>query len=72
MFGSLIFCGILVSWAVVTDADTRVAETAVLGAFGMASVIVTAYIGGAVYEDVRLTQLRKVENDQSESEGETD
>ena len=66
VFGSLIFCGLLVGWAVITGADTSVAETAVLGAFGMASVIVTAYISGAVYEDVRLNQLRKVENGESE------
>lgn len=66
VFGSLIFCGLLVGWAVISGADTSVAETAVLGAFGMASVIVTAYISGAVYEDVRLNQLRKVENGESE------
>jgi uncharacterized membrane protein YcjF (UPF0283 family) len=72
VFGSLIFCGVLIAWAVVTKADTQVAESAVLGAFATISVIISAYIGGAVYEDVRLTQLRKVENDQSESESETD
>ena len=64
VFGSLIFCGVLVGWAVISAADTQVAETAVLGAFGMASVIVTAYIGGAVYEDVRL--YKKDENAESE------
>ena len=51
------------AWAVITKADTQVAETAVLGAFGMASVIVTAYISGAVYEDTRL--FGKVENAES-------
>ena len=66
VFGSLIFCGLLVGWAVISGTDTRVAESATLGAFGMASVIVTAYISGAVYEDVRLNQLRKVENGESE------
>ena len=65
VFGSLIFCGLLVGWAVITGADTRVAETAVLGAFGMSGVIISAYITGAVYEDVRLNQLRKVENGES-------
>lgn len=54
------------AWAVISKADTQVAETAVLGAFAMGSVIVTAYISGAVYEDVRLFKPRKVENDQEE------
>lgn len=50
----------------VSGADTPTAETAILGAFGMGSVIVTAYISGAVYEDVRLFKPRKVENDEEE------
>ncbi len=66
VFGSLVFCGLLISWIVISGADTPTAETALLGAFGTGSVIVTAYISGAVYEDVRLFKPRKVENDEEE------
>ena len=38
----------------VSGADTQVAETAVLGAFGMAGVVISAYIGFATAEDVKL------------------
>ena len=34
--------------------STSLAETLVLGAFALMGTVVGAYIGGAVYEDVRL------------------
>ncbi len=37
--------------------STPLAETLVLGAFGLIGAIVAAYIGGAVYEDTRLPKL---------------
>jgi hypothetical protein len=55
-----------VAWAVISRADTQVAETAVLGAFTMSGVIISAYLGFAAYEDVKLYQPRKVENDEEE------
>jgi uncharacterized membrane protein YozB (DUF420 family) len=69
VFGSLVFCGVLIGWAVITKADTQVAESAVLGAFAMASVIVSAYIGFASYEDVKLHQpQREAVNDEEETD----
>lgn len=54
VFGSLIFSmGIIVYTAIRWD-STSLAETLVLGAFGLMGAIVAAYIGGAVYEDTRL------------------
>jgi hypothetical protein len=34
--------------------STSLAETIVLGAFALIGTVVAAYIGGAVYEDVRI------------------
>ena len=34
--------------------STSLAETLVLGAFALIGTVVTAYIGGAVYEDVKM------------------
>ena len=39
--------------------STSLAETLVLGAFALIGTVVAAYIGGAVYEDVRLPQYQK-------------
>ena len=56
VFGSLLFSmGIIVYTAIRWD-STSLAETLVLGAFGLMGAIVAAYIGGAVYEDTRLGQ----------------
>jgi cytochrome bd-type quinol oxidase subunit 1 len=69
VFGSLVFCGLLISWIVISGTDTPTAETALLGSFGMASVIVSAYIGFASYEDVKLHQpQRKAVNDEEETD----
>ncbi len=54
VFGSLIFAGLVIVYVMVQGDDTGLAETLVLGAFGLIGVIVAAYIGGAAYEDVRL------------------
>ena len=39
--------------------STSLAETLSLGSFGLIGAVVAAYIGGAVYEDVRLPQYQK-------------
>ena len=69
VFGSLFFCAAVVLWVIIKWDDTRLAETLVLSAFGLAGAIVASYIGGAAYEDVRLhskhlkTQREKEELD---------
>jgi uncharacterized membrane protein len=59
VFGSLIFgMGIIIYVAFRWD-STSLAETLALGSFGLIGAVVAAYIGGAVYEDVRLPQYQK-------------
>jgi uncharacterized membrane protein len=59
VFGSLIFgMGIIIYVALRWD-STSLAETLALGSFGLIGAVVAAYIGGAVYEDVRLPQYQK-------------
>jgi multisubunit Na+/H+ antiporter MnhG subunit len=56
VFGSLIFgMGIILYVAFRWD-STSLAETLALGSFGLIGAVVAAYIGGAVYEDVRMPQ----------------
>ena len=54
VFGSLIFSGIIIVYVSIKWDDTNLASTLVLGAFGLIGAIVASYIGGAVYEDVRM------------------
>ena len=54
VFGSLIFAGLIIVYILIRWDDTNLAQTAVLGAFGLIGAIVASYIGGAVYQDVRL------------------
>lgn len=54
VFGSLIFAALVIVYVMFQWDDTDLAETLVLGAFGLIGAIVAAYIGGAAYEDVRL------------------
>ena len=54
VFGSLIFCGLVIVYVSVRWEDTSLASTLVLGAFGLIGAIVASYIGGAAYQDVHL------------------
>lgn len=56
MFGSLLFSMAVIVYVAARWDSTSLAETLVLGAFGLMGAIVAAYIGGAVYEDTRLPQ----------------
>jgi multisubunit Na+/H+ antiporter MnhG subunit len=59
VFGSMVFgMGIVIYTALRWD-STSLAETLALGGFGLIGAVVAAYIGGAVYEDVRLPQYIK-------------
>jgi acyl CoA:acetate/3-ketoacid CoA transferase alpha subunit len=59
VFGSLIFGGGIVSYVALRWDSTSLAETLALGGFGLIGAVVAAYIGGAVYEDVRLPQYEQ-------------
>ena len=51
---SLIFCMAIILYILIRWDDTSLAQTTVLSAFGLIGAIVASYIGGAVYEDVKL------------------
>ena len=54
VFGSLIFAALIILYVTIKGEDSGLFETLALGSFGLIGVIVAAYIGGAVYEDVKL------------------
>jgi multisubunit Na+/H+ antiporter MnhG subunit len=66
VFGSLFFCASVVIWVIIRWDDTRLAETLVLSAFGLAGAIIASYIGGAAYEDVRLHRTLKTQREKEE------
>jgi uncharacterized membrane protein len=70
VFGSLVFGMAIIVYVAVRWDSTSLAETLALGAFGLIGAVVAAYIGGAVYEDVRLPQYRKTSQDEEYEEEE--
>jgi multisubunit Na+/H+ antiporter MnhG subunit len=66
VFGSLFFCAAVVIWVIIRWEDTRLAETLVLSAFGLAGAIIASYIGGAAYEDVRLHKPLKTQREKED------
>ena len=61
VFMSLVFCMAIILYILIRWDDTSLAQTTVLSAFGLIGAIVASYIGGAVYEDVKLHPTRKEE-----------
>lgn len=55
VFGSLIFAGAIISYTAIRWDSTQLAETLVISSFALIGTIVASYIGGAVYEDVKLS-----------------
>ena len=52
-FGTLGYCALVIAVVMWRWEDTRLAETLVLGAFGLAAAALGAYTGAAAYQDVR-------------------
>lgn len=50
---TILFAAILIGYVVFRWDDTRLAETIVLGAFGLWGAVVGAYAGFATWEDIR-------------------
>lgn len=69
VFGSLLFAMFVIVYVMIRWEDTTLAETLVLGSFGLIGAVVAAYIGGAAYEDVRLFKPVR-ESGYAESDGE--
>jgi hypothetical protein len=61
IFGSLIFCGIIISYIIFFGKDTSVNETAIISAFGLIGAIIASYIGGAVWDDYNMKKISKDE-----------
>ena len=61
VFGSLLFSMFLIMYVVFKWDSTSLAEVLVLGAFALIGTVVAAYIGGAVYEDVRTNNEKEEE-----------
>ena len=66
VFGSLIFCGLIIVYVSVKWDDTSLASTLALGAFGLIGAIVASYIGGAAYQDVRLFKQEPTKEEESD------
>ena len=58
---SLIFSMSIIIYVLYRWDDTSLAQTIILSAFGLIGAIVASYIGGAVYEDVRLNNKNNSE-----------
>jgi hypothetical protein len=68
VFGSLIFCALVVLWVTIRWDDTRLAETLVISSFGLAGAVIASYIGGAAYEDVKLYKPLRTKRQKEEEE----
>ena len=55
VFGSLIFAGAIIAYTAIKWESTQLSETLVISSFALIGTIVASYIGGSVYEDVKLT-----------------
>lgn len=59
VFGSLLFAGAVIVFVLFKWEDTSLAQTVILSSFGLIGAIVASYIGGAVYEDTRLSNIQQ-------------
>jgi hypothetical protein len=53
---TLIMAWLLVFYVAARWEDLAIGSTLALGAFGLMGTIITAYVGGAAWEDVKLAQ----------------
>lgn len=51
IFSSLIFCAFCIAYILFFGDDTRLNESIILGAFGLAGTVIGAYCFGAVWDD---------------------
>lgn len=54
IFGSMVFGALVIAYCAIRWDDTSLAQTMVLGGYGLIGTVVAAYVGGAAYQDVRL------------------
>lgn len=59
VFGTLIFCAVIITYIVFLGDEKAVFETAVFSAFGLMGAIIASYIGGAVWDDYNMKKVTK-------------
>ena len=64
MFGSLLFAAGIILYVGFRWEDTALAETLVLGAYGLMGAVIAAYTGFAVIDDRYQTQYRMEHDDE--------
>jgi len=57
VFGTLIFCAIIISYIVFIADEKAVYETVTFSAFGLMGAIIASYIGGAVWDDYNMKRV---------------
>jgi hypothetical protein len=68
IFLTLFFCAFCILFIMIAGDDTRVNETIILGAFGLAFTTIGFYVAGAAWTDVNIEKIKvnRVDNDYSE------
>lgn len=59
VFGSLIFCAIIITYIVFIADEKAVYETVTFSAFGLMGAIIASYIGGAVWDDYNMKKVSR-------------
>ena len=57
VFGTLIFCAVIISYIVFIADEKAVYETVTFSAFGLMGAIIASYIGGAVWDDYNMKRV---------------
>jgi hypothetical protein len=57
VFGTLIFCAVIITYIVFIGEEKAVYETATFSAFGLMGAIIASYIGGAVWDDYNMKRV---------------
>ena len=67
VFGTLIFCAIIISYIVFIADEKAVYETVTFSAFGLMGAIIASYIGGAVWDDYNMKRVNARTSDVASS-----
>jgi hypothetical protein len=63
-FGTLVFCGLIITYVTIRGEDTGLAESLVFAMAGLAGTIIASYVGFATYEDTKLYRPRSIKDDE--------
>lgn len=68
VFLTLAFCAWCVAWIMFDGKDTRLNETIVWCAFGLAGSVIGFYVAGATWEDAKMATLKTTRNNKDQDE----